>query len=103
MAIDELNQKRLYSIPFTKNVYSIDVPNFKVVEKKSLLISDIKDYEVCDEVYVDNIDLFNQLDNPTLKLERVLEHLPDYHQRLLVGELGSVYKYQKVFPQQALY
>lgn len=95
-AIDKLNEKRLYQIPFVKEKYSIDVPNFEYCQKKSLLISDIKDYKEYDEVYVDNIELYNQLNNVTLKLERVLEHLKEYNNRLLVGELGSVFKYTNI-------
>ena len=62
----------------------------------SILISNIKDYEPCDIVYVDNIELLNKIPNSILKLDRVLEHLPDYNNKLLVGELGSVYKYKNV-------
>ena len=40
--------------------------------------------------------MYHQIDNATLKIERVLEHLPDYHQRLLVGEIGSIYKYENI-------
>lgn len=96
MAIDKLNEKRIYQIPFTKNDYSIEVPDFKRVNKKSLLISNINDYEICDEVYVDNVDLYKKIDNATLKLDRVLEKHPDYSIRLLVGELGSINKYKNI-------
>lgn len=95
-AIDLLNEKRLTIKKIIKNNYSIDIPDFDIVTKKSILISNIKDYEKFDEVYVDNIELYNQIPNSTLKLDRVLEHLPDYNQKLLVGELGSVYKYKNI-------
>ena len=95
-AIDLLNSKRLYKKSFKKGEYSINVPNYDIVKKRSILISDNNDYEKCDEVYVDNIDLYNKLDNVTLKLDRVLEHLDNYDMRLLVGDLGSVYKYKNV-------
>lgn len=94
VAIDKLNEKRLYQIPFVKGKYSIDVPDFDKVQMRSLLISDIKDYEKYDEVYVDNIENYEKIDNVTLKLDRVIEKHLDYNQRLLVGELGSVYKYR---------
>ena len=93
---NELDNKRLFVIPFVKKEYHIDIPDFDVVKKKSILINHLEDYEECDEVYVDNIDLYHQIDNATLKIERVLEHLPDYHQRLLVGEIGSIYKYENI-------
>ena len=68
----------------------------------SILISNIKDYEPCDIVYVDNIELLNKIPNSILKLDRVLEHLPDYNNKLLVGELGSVYKYKNVITDFSL-
>ena len=95
-AVNLLNEKRLYQIPFIKGEYSIDLKDYDKLCKKSLLITDIKDYEDCDEVYVDNIELLNKIPNSTLKLDRVLEHLDDYNNRLLVGELGSVYKYKNI-------
>jgi len=94
--INNLNQSRLYNILVMKCDYTIDVPNFKKVKRKSLLISKEKDYEKYDEVYVDNIDLYNKLDNVTLKLDRVIEHHEEYNKKLLVGELGSVHKYKNV-------
>ena len=35
-------------------------------------------------------------DKCILKLPRVLEHLPNLNQKLLVGELGSIYKYKNI-------
>lgn len=95
-AFNELDNKRKYIIPFVKRKYEIDIPDFAVVKRKSILISHLEDYEECDEVYVDSIDLYHQLDKATLKIERVLEHLPNYHQRLLIGEVGSIYKYKNI-------
>lgn len=95
-AIELLNNKRLYKIPVIKKQYSIELPNYELVNKKSILISNISDYEECDEIYVDNIELYKQLPNTTLKLDRVIEHLDNYDNRLLVGELGSIYKYKNI-------
>ena len=95
-AIDLLNSKRLYKKEVIKSEYSIELPDFDVVNKRSILISDISDYEDCDEVYVSNSLLCSQIPNSTLKLDRVLEHLDNYNQRLLVGEVGSIYKYNNV-------
>lgn len=95
-AIELLNSKRLYKSVVVKCDYNINLPSFRQVRKKSLLISKIEDYNKCDEVYVDNLDLYNKLDNVTLKLDRVIEHHDEYQKRLLVGELGSVHKYKNV-------
>ena len=94
--VELLNSKRLIKKEVIKGRYSINVPDFDVVNKKCILISNIKDYEESDIVYVDNIDLHKKIDNSILKLDRVLEHLPEYNEKLLVGELGSVYKYKNV-------
>ena len=94
--IDLLNQKRLIKKEFIKKKYSIDIPDFSVVNKKCILINDINDYEDCDLVYTENLDVLNKIDNCVLKLDRVLEYLPDYSEKLLVGELGSIYKYKNV-------
>lgn len=95
-AIDLLNEKRLLKKEVIKNKYSINIPNYDVVNKKSILISNINDYEKCDEIYADNTNICNEIPNSTLKLDRVLEHLNNYNRRLLVGELGSVYKYKNI-------
>lgn len=95
-AINLLNDKRMYKKEVIKKEYSIEVDNFDIVNKKSILISNMDDYEECDLVYVDNLELNREIPNSTLKLDRVLEHLPDYNQKLLVGELGSVYKFKNI-------
>ena len=94
--IENLNKSRLYENIVIKCDYSIEVPNFKRQQKKSLLISKKQDYQKYDEVYVDNLDLYNKLEKVTLKLDRVIEHHDNYNKRLLVGEIGSVHKYKEV-------
>jgi len=98
-AIEELNNKRLYKIEYKKCNYDIDVPNFKKEKNKNILISNVQDYDSSyDFIYVDNIDLYNKLnkDNIILKLDRVNEKLKEYNVPLLVGELGSIYKYSNI-------
>ena len=96
VSIEKLNNKRLYRYQVIKKEYTIEVPDFKQERKRSILISNENDYQNYDEVYVDNIDLYNEIDNVTLKLDRVIEKHNEYNQRLLVGELGSVHKYKDV-------
>ena len=90
-AITLLNQKRLYKIPYKKEKYEITLKDFKKEQKKSILISNKHDdISSFDEIYT-------EYDSPyTLKLPRVLEHLPSIDRRVLVGELGSVYKYKNI-------
>ena len=97
-----LNQKRLYKINYKKEVYDICVDNFEKTSKKSVLISTYEHYlrakDSYDIIYVDNKKLFDEINDVKciLKLPRVLEHIPNHNNKLLVGELGSVYKYKNV-------
>ena len=49
-----------------------------------------------DLVYVNDAEVYNKIsrDNCVLKLPRINEHLKDYSCKLLVSDLGSVYKYK---------
>ena len=97
--INILNEKRLYKIEYKKEKYNISVDNYEKVNKKSCLISTYEEYlkvkDNFDIIYVDNKELLIE-EKCILKLPRVLEHLDNYNQKLLVGELGSVYKYKNV-------
>ena len=98
-AIDLLTSRRLYSTNYKKGVYSISVPNFSSSSLKSCLISDAslysKDY---DSVYVDDYDSFKNLsfDNVFYKVPRVNYKYRDFDSRVLVGEVGSLYRYKNV-------
>jgi len=100
--INILNEKRLYKTNYKKENYSISVDNFDKVNKKTCLINTYEQYlkikDNYDIIYVEDIDLFNKInsDKCVLKIPRVLEHLPNLNQKLLVGELGSVYKYKNI-------
>ena len=102
LVMHTLDKKRLYEIEYKMEKYDICVDNFDIVSKKCVLISTYEDYlkvkDNFDIIYVDNKELFNKIsDNKCiLKLPRVLEHLEDIDGKLLVGELGSVYKYKNV-------
>lgn len=97
-----LNEKRMYKTDYKKCNYEICVDNFEVENKKSVLISTYEQYlnvkDSFDTIYVDNFNLFNKLSDKkcVLKLNRVNEYLKDYNCNLLVGELGSIYKYKNI-------
>ena len=97
-----LDEKRLYKTNYKKEKDDMCEDNFEKVNKKSVLIDSYEDYlkekDNYDIIYVDNKDLFDKLNDKkcVLKIPRVLEHLQNYNQKLLVGELGSVYKYKNV-------
>lgn len=98
-AINLLNEKRLYQYKYTKQDYSIELPDFKKEKNYNILIYNIEQYHKIKNnnykyIYMEQ-DLFNKIDDKrkVLKLSRVLEHHSNYNQKLLVGELGSlIYK-----------
>ena len=95
--VELLNEKRLSKKEYIKLSYSIKLPDFEKCFKNSILVSKSSDYsDFLDLVYVDDEEVFNRLDksNCVLKLPRINEHLKDYSCRLLVSDLGSVYKYK---------
>lgn len=97
-----LDEIRMYKTDYKKEKYEISVDNFEKREEKSVLISTYEQYlkikDKYDTIYVDNEELFNKINDKkcVLKLNRVIEHLKNYDTRLLVGELGSVYKYKNI-------
>ena len=97
-----LDSKRLYKSNYKKEKYDICVDNFPKREEKSVLIDTYEQYlkvkDSFDTIYVDSKELYDKINDKKciLKLSRVLEHLPDFDMKLLVGELGSVYKYKNV-------
>ncbi len=100
-AIKKLSLKRCTIKNITKQEYKINVPNFNKCRKLNALITSKEDYNFLnkfniDEYITDNEDLYYEIKNSILKLPRVIRKYKDYHDRLLVGELGSVYEYDIV-------
>lgn len=98
--IDLLSSKRLYDINYVKGNYEIDVPDFDRVNEKSCLIdSNLYDkYKDYDYVYIDDYDSFKRLNysNVYYKVPRVNCSYKNIDSRVLVGEVGSLYKYDNV-------
>ena len=100
--VELLNQKRLYKSDYKKENYYIEVPDFKEEHVKSILIHDYNEYlkyrDLYDIIYIDDKKEFSKTKDSKciLKLPRVMEHLDNYESKLLVGELGSVYKYKNI-------
>lgn len=88
-AIEELNQKRMYKIIYEKRNYTIELKNYKKVQKKSILTNQ-------KEIGYDEIYLEYEKEGTTLKIPRVSETFMDYNNRVLVGDLGGIYKYSNV-------
>ena len=98
--IDLLSSKRLYDINYVKGNYEIDVPDFDRVNEKSCLIdSNLYDkYKDYDYVYIDDYDSFKRLNysNVYYKVPRVNYSYKNIDSRVLIGEVGSLYKYNNV-------
>ncbi len=99
-ALQKLEEKRMYFIPYKKGVYSREVPSFEEKKGVVLFIHSINDVnEVDTEYIVDDIKLYEQLKEKYqvyLRLPRVNEEVPKIEGDLLVTELGSFYKYKNV-------
>jgi len=107
-AVLELDEKRMYTIPFAEKEYKLKVPSFKKDEKFAIYIQSLDDYQKvknqdCDEIYMD-LDLYNTIDDERkiLKLPRVINDYPKYDSTLLVGEVGSINKYKSIYTDFSL-
>ena len=93
-ALELLNEKRLYKIPFIEEEYNILIPDVKEENYNSLEIYDnehIKNnYDI---IYTENTDLIN--DNILPKIPRVIIKYPNYNRRVLIGEVGGLLKYKE--------
>ena len=100
--IELLNQKRLYKTNYKKGNYYIEVPDFKREKLKTILIHNYNEYlkyrDLYDIIYIDDKLEYERINDSKciLKLPRVLEHLEEFNDTLLVGELGSIYKYKNI-------
>lgn len=85
-AVDLLIEKRIYDIPYLKKEYSIDVKDYKIEKNINVLNETNKQ--------IDGKYIYGK--NGIKKLPRVINELLEYNEPLLVGELGSVYKYNNI-------
>lgn len=103
-ATDLLNKKRLERNTYKKCTYQVDVPNFEKQSNTNILIKSFNEYlkvkDKYDIIIIDSKSEYDKINDKKcmLKLPRVLEHIPDYdtNNSILVGELGSIYKYKNV-------
>lgn len=95
-ALLQLNEKRIYKIPFVEKKYFIDVPDFERKKESSILVSKKEDYlnnkNKYDCIYVANKDLME--DKGILKIPRVVNCYEENNQKVLIGEVGSLIKYK---------
>lgn len=92
----KLDEKRLYNIEFIEKDYEISVPSFKKENLKSILINTREEYEK----YKDKYDILYTNDKALLlddkcelKIPRVNSKYISYNGKVLIGEVGSLLKY----------
>ena len=107
-AVNALDEKRMYEIPFVEHDYKLTVPTFKKEEKFAVYIPSIDHYSLVkendvDEIYMD-LDTYNKINDKRkiLKLDRVITKFPNYKKTLLVGDIGSVNKYKNCYTDFSL-
>ena len=100
-AIEELNEKRLYKIPYLKGKYDCNTLEYKEKKGYSVLIQNKKQYETIDSkydtIYVEDQELYQTIkdDNRVVyRMPRVMKKYPEIENSLLC-ELGGIYQYQK--------
>lgn len=97
-AIESLNVKRCYQIPYIKKDYSRNVKNFPNLQEKSFLINDKRIYEEVikkeySTIYIENRELFEtfkQNSKVICKLPRVIENSNTLDDSVMISELGSL-------------
>jgi len=111
-AIEKLEEEKKKKISFKEKKYSFEALNIPASEEyhNTIYINILKTYNNIknknhDVIYVNNEELYNQIKDDKrciLALNRVLEHHKEYSEPLLVGELGSIYKYNNVISDFSL-
>lgn len=95
--LNKLDKKRLYDIPFVEKDYTINLPDFKKERKKSVLVDNEIDYlkykDKYDLVYVTDKKITD--DKTVYKIPRVIKNYENYDKKVLIGEVGSLIKYNK--------
>ena len=92
-ALEQLNEKRLYQIPFKEEEYSIEVPDFKPTKLKTCLINSKEQYNQVKNESYDIIYSTLDIPNTIKKYPKVMNNYPDNLKQALVGEVGVFNKY----------
>lgn len=107
-AIKKLNDERLYKKEYIKENYDIKLDNYPNERNYNVFISTIEQYnkiknDSFKHIYVEE-NLYEKIndDRKILKLDRVINNYEDYDKLLLVGELGSVNKYNNIMTDWSL-
>ena len=101
LAVNLLNEKRLYKSIFIRKNYLIDVPNFKQEKLLGCMIDDKNLYEKIKNKY-DYIYSEEEIGNAILKLPRVIMNYPEYNKVVMIGEIGGLNKYSNCYTDFSL-
>ena len=94
-ALEQLNEKRLYKIPFKEEEYSIEVPDFKQTKLKTCLVNSKEQYNQVKNESYDIIYSTLDIPNTIKKYPKVMNDYPDNLKQALVGEIGVFNKYHQ--------
>jgi len=107
-AVSILDEKRMYKYEYSKENYYIDLPDFEKENNYNILVNSVEQYNKIKDYDFKNIyleeDIYNLIDDERkiLRLDRVIDNYKEYGCDLLVGELGSVSKYNNIFTDWSL-
>ncbi len=93
--LEQLNEKRLYQIPFKEEEYSIEVPDFKQTKLKTCLVNSKEEYNQVKNESYDIIYSTLDIPNTIKKYPKVMNDYPDNLKQALVGEVGVFNKYHQ--------
>ena len=94
-ALEQLNEKRLYKIPFKEEEYCIEVPDFKQTKLKTCLVNSKEQYNQVKNESYDIIYSTLDIPNTIKKYPKVMNDYPDNLKQALVGEIGVFNKYHQ--------
>ena len=101
MAIDLLNEKRLYNYNIKYGDYKIELPDFKKERFLTCYVPTSDDYNKLDKRY-DVIYSDDKIDKCVLKLPRVIHEYPNYDGSVMIGEIGGIDKYKETYTDFSL-
>ena len=90
-AIEKMNKERLKLKEIKKGIYTKKLKDYPKLQEKSILVES----DIIPNGYNEVYNLKN-IEGTTLKLNRIIVDHKDMDKRVLVSELGSIYKYSDV-------
>lgn len=92
--IDKLNNSREYIIPYKKERYTKDVPNFTKENNTYYLLDKTQNYKSFNKVNVIRRDITNT-NSSIIILPRIINKFNFFDSKILISELGSVNFYEE--------